>query len=206
MTILIFCEFDNGTIKKSSLELISKANDLRCSPDEEIILETLNPHDDAWALCEIIAKIKPRIILASNSTTAKDIFPRIAARMKIGLATDVVDLKMADNRLVAKKPLYSGKVFCEVHFSTEIQMALVRPNSFSINISTISIPTSTRRHVDTSAQSHSSRASARLLETHQDTTSQHGDITEAEIIVAGGRGMTSAENFNILNELAETLG
>lgn len=203
--LLIFVEHDNSTIKKSSLELIAKADELKLAPDEPVILEVLEARADAKVLSDTIDKHKPRIVLASNSLNAKDVFPKVAARLKIGLATDVVDLKIDNGKLIAKKPLYAGKAFCEVHFSTEIQMALVRPNSFAIK-EEICDRLSELQHLNTSTLKHSDSPSATLVETLTDATSKQTDITEAEIIVAGGRGMGSKENFDLLSQLAETLG
>ena len=132
----------------------------------------------------------------------KDLFPRLAMHLQTGYAPDCTGLSIGeDGNLVAKRPLYGGKVFAELVFSeAKPQMATVRNNTFLVNdkadksakvISIVSQmdPSAIRKKVTGFEKA----AGAKL------------DITEADIVVAAGRGIKAPVNFKIMEDLADVL-
>ena len=84
------------------------------------------------ALAEIVKLVGAQIILGTASAQGKDILPRLAANLEAGMASEATELKIDGGKLVAKKPIYSGKAFADVVFQTAIQVASTRPNSFPL--------------------------------------------------------------------------
>lgn len=223
--ILVFCEHEDGKVKKSGLEIVSKATELASSLGGQVIAVVLGQGLDgiekdlaaygakkvilaqganvakfdagayAAALAQVVEEIKPAVVLGSCSTIGKDVLPRLAARVKAGLAVDAVDLKIDGGKLVAKKPIYSGKAFADVVFNSNIQIASTRPNSFPL-----SAPSSAQAEVikkDVAVDS-----LLPVSEVSKKDTGGQADLTEAERIVSGGRAMGNADNFKVLQELA----
>ncbi len=225
MSILVYIESTDGKIKSSSLELITAAaktgqpystvslSDSATDPstlseygvskhydykDEK--LKIYNPELFAQALREIVVETKSEVILGSASSTTKDLFPSVAAKVSAGFVADGTQLFWEGKRFSVKKPMYAGKCFCKVEFSSEKpQMILMRPNQLPVekspNASTevISRPLAVS-DFKTKVINIVKGASEKL------------DLTEANIIVSGGRGMQNADNFKLLEELAGTLG
>lgn len=152
------------------------------------------------ALLELVQKIKPQIILATASTTGKDVLPRLAVKLKAGLATDCVELKIENGKLKARRPIFAGKALADVSFSSDVQLATARPNSFGTP------------QTDNAKKAAVEKIAANIGELRvkvkevKEAEKGMKDLTEAEIIVAGGRALGSAENFKIIRELAQTLG
>lgn len=229
--ILVFAEFDHGKIKKSAFELLSKANEMAAAAGGSVIAAVVGSGLDAAAselaqygakkvvladnakldkyntiafakiLGDLINELKPSIVLGSASDMGKDLFPRVAVRVQAGLASDVVDLKIDGGKLVAFKPLYSGKARAQVNYHTAIQMATVRANSFTASAPQAGAQTETiKKSVDVGDLVNP------LTQLVQGQGQNAADLTEAEIIVSGGRAMGNAENFSILRDLANVLG
>lgn len=229
--ILVFAENENGKVKKSAFELLSKANELSGQAGGSVIavlvgkgldglandlaqygakkvvlaesdkLAEYNTIAYTKALEQVVGEFKPSVVLASASEMGKDFLPRLAARLKVGLASDVTELKIEGGKLIAKKPVYSGKAFVDVVFNTPVQMVSSRPNSFPVAAA------------KAGAQAEVIKKSIDVGElvnpVHERQQGQGGtkvDLTEAEIIVSGGRAMGSADNFKVLAPLAEALG
>lgn len=228
--ILVFAEFDHGKVKKSSFELLTKANQLAGSAGGSVIavvigtgidsasatlaqygakkvilaenakLDKYNTIGFTKALADVINEIKPSIVLGSASDVGKDLFPRLAIRVGAGLASDVVDLNVESGKLVATKPLYSGKARAKVEYSTPIQMATVRANSFTAAAPQAGAQAETiKKSIDVGDLVNP------LTQLVQGQGGNTADLTEAEIIVSGGRAMGNADNFKILRELAAVL-
>ncbi len=229
--VLVFAEQDGGKVKKSAFELLTKATDLAKTLGGSVIavvvgnntdscaaelahygakkvvlaqnagLEKYNTIGFAKALQAVIDELKPSVVLASASAAGKDVMPRLAAKIKAGLASDVVDLKIEGGKLTAKKPVYSGKALTTVTFNSAVQMVTVRANSFSIAApNTGSTAEVMKKAVDIGALINP------IIELSQGGSVGKADLTEAEIIVSGGRAMGNAENFKVLRELADVVG
>jgi electron transfer flavoprotein alpha subunit len=229
--IWVFAEQQEGKVRKVSFELLSAAVDFSKKTNQAVgavllgnglqqAVKSLTPYADKIYLIDdpslasytsdvylinmapFIKEHQPSVLLGGATSTGKDLFPRLAMHLQTGYAPDCTGLTIEENgKLVAKRPLYGGKVFAEVVFSeARPQMATVRNNTFLVNenlkksAQVISIPS----HTDPAAL----KKKVVGLEKGAGTKL---DITEAEIVVAAGRGIKAPENFKIMEELADVL-
>lgn len=225
--ILVFAEHSNGTLKRSSIELLqfaaksgntvaavvfgSKASDVQAAvahngaTEVHIIkdasLDAYNPESFAAAMTSIVEKAQPQIILASASSTGRDLFPRLAARIGAGIASDCTELTISGDTVTAKKPMYSGKCFANVNFENcAIKIVLMRANQLPV------VAADTSKSANTSEHAHSATDLKTLIKEVVKGASEKLDLTEANVIVSGGRGLKEASNFKVLNDLADVLG
>ncbi len=224
--IIVFTEFQNGQIKRSSQELLQfashngpvvsicvgtaaaaekiqaayhGANEIIFSGDAQF--DKYNPELYVDALCEQIKLIDSKIILASASALAKDLFPRVAARLDAGFVSDGTELSLSNGQVAVKKPVYSGKCFTQAEFqNTNLQIVLMRANQLPVK------PADSTKSATLSEFSINQKSLKTIIKEIVKGTSEKLDLTEANIIVSGGRGLKDAEQFKILYPLAETLG
>jgi electron transfer flavoprotein alpha subunit len=158
----------------------------------------------AKALCDLVQQEKPSIILFGASANGKDLSARVAGRLGVGLATDCTAIGLDDaGKLQVRRPMFAGKVYADVVFSdASPQMASVRPN-----VLTASEPDAARKPevVKVNAAVKPEDVMVKVTEVIK-TGGEKPDLTEANIIVSGGRGMKGPEGFQILEELADLLG
>jgi electron transfer flavoprotein alpha subunit len=140
------------------------------------------------------------VVLFGATAMGRDLSARAAARAGAALFADCTELSASNGTLRVKRPVYSGKVIAEVESTAPIQMATIRPNIFAPAGGSGSPDV-----VDVPVQIDETMMRGRVKEVVQ-AGGGTKDITEAEIIVAGGRSLKSAENFAILEDLAKTLG
>ena len=159
------------------------------------------------AYVSVIAQLaqahEPAIILLGASVQGKDLSGRLAARLGVGMAQDCVAFSLADSNLVAKRPIYAGKAYATVTFRDSVpQIATARPNVFELNE-----PDESRSAdlIDAEFSLDDSQLKTNIVEFLQESGAKV-DLTEAERIVSGGRGMKGPENYNILEELADLIG
>jgi len=152
---------------------------------------------------EILRKLEPKVILTPASVNGKDFSARLAARLEAGLATDCTELKVEGGSLRAKRPMYAGKAFAWYAWSggTWPQMASCRPNVMDC----LAPDTSKKAEVEKAEVEAVEGARTQVVNIEKDAGGKL-DLTEAEIIVSGGRGMKGPENFAMLEELAKLLG
>ncbi len=153
----------------------------------------------AAAAAKIIKENDPAIVLLGASVQGKDLSARLAGKLATGLATDCIDVKIADGKLLAIRPMYAGKCFGEVITSATPQMASLRPNVFAMAENAKAAAVTKFDPAIDAAQ-----IKSKILEVQKDTSGKV-DLTEANVIVSGGRGMKGPEGFQILEELAEVL-
>lgn len=154
----------------------------------------------ANAVAKIVKEKSPAILLLSWSVIGKDLSTRLVGKLATGMASDCVELAIENGRLLAKRPLYAGKCFGDVVIATDPQMAALRPNVFPVSEN----PKSAAVEKFDAGVSDAD-VKAKVLEVQKDASGKV-DLTEAEIIVSGGRGMKGPENYVILEELAAVLG
>jgi electron transfer flavoprotein alpha subunit len=153
------------------------------------------------ALAAVIEKIDPRILLMATTFMGRDLSPRIAMRRRGALATDVIGLDLTDDgELDVVRPLYNGKATCHVRLPKDrLAIANVRANTFAA-------PTggggAARQAVPYTALDGDDRIN--VLETVK-AGGDVKDVTEADIIVSGGRALKNEDNFRIIFELAKEL-
>lgn len=156
------------------------------------------------AICELARKYEPSIILGPASVMGKDLLPRVAARLNTGLASDCTEIRLNEDKLLnPRRPIYAGKALIDVVIpEARPQMAALRPNVLEVGEPDTS-RTAEVVNVEVDVPPESLRA---VLKEIIKGAMERVDLTEANIIVSGGRGMKNAENFKILWELAEALG
>jgi len=153
----------------------------------------------ARALAEVIAGAKPTAVLIPFTAMGKDLAPRVAAKVGAGLASDCVALALNDGRLRARRPTYAGKAYATVAWESDPQMATLRPNVFPLGTPDAS------RKAEVVAGSLSGTARAHVTDT-QASAAGKVELSEAQVIVSGGRGLRGPENFHLVTALAEAFG
>ena len=171
--------------------------------DDEILKDYSN-EGYTKVIADLAKTHQPSILLGGATAQGKDLLPRVAARLQTGLASDCVGLEInQDGHLVAKRPMYAGKVLLDtVTPEARPQMAALRPNV--VEVEKPEAPGKAEiEKVAVQVKPDDLRAVIKEL---VKTAGEKVDLTEASVIVSGGRGMKNAENFKILEELASVLG
>ncbi len=167
---------------------------------DDAALEPYTTDAYAAAVEKIVKENDPAILLFGATAQGKDLSARLTGKLATGLATDCTDVKIADGKLVAVRPMYAGKCFGEVVFSSFPQMASLRPNVFpAVENAKAGAVTKVDAGLGAVAMK------TKVVEVQKDTSGKI-DLTEANVIVSGGRGMGGPEGYSILEELANILG
>lgn len=148
-------------------------------------------------LCDIVKDKDPKILLLGASTQGKDLSARLAARLDAGLAMDCTALRVDGETLIATRPIFGGKVLAEVAIDGTPQMAAIRPNVMEI------IDAEKAADVE-SIPVNPGVGKTRVLGKKVEAAARV-DLTEADIVVSGGRGMAGPD-FSVLEKLAQLLG
>jgi electron transfer flavoprotein alpha subunit len=129
----------------------------------------------------------------------KDLAPRVAARLGAGLVSDCVSLALKNGALEARRPMYAGKAFATVRCEGEPQMATLRPNVFALG------PRDGARQAEVVPGKVDGSARARVTAV---AASGEGkvELSEAQVIVSGGRGLKGPEHFHLVQELGQAFG
>lgn len=154
------------------------------------------------ALAAIIKAADPRVVLLPASFMGRDLAPRVAIRCQAGLATDCVELEFdTAGGLVARRPIYNGKAYSKVHFDAG------RPAIVSVRPNVYPVPEATGGAAEISPVSVAPEPgdARQLTREIVRTGGAEKDVTEASIVVSGGRSLKSADNFKMLYELAHVL-
>jgi electron transfer flavoprotein alpha subunit len=230
--IWIVAEQKEGELKKISFELTSEAKRLADQMGQSVTAILLGSNvkekapelgkygankvivaDDnrlatytTDAYVSVIAQLaqsgEPAIILLGASVQGKDLSGRLAARLGVGMAQDCVAFSLENGNLVAKRPIYAGKAYATVTFKDSVpQIATARPNVLELNKPDESMSTEV---VDAEFSLDDSQLKTKIAEIIQEAGAK-ADLTEAERIVSGGRGMKGPENYKILEELADII-
>lgn len=229
MKILVFVEQRGNKLKKSAFEALATARKLAGASSQVAALviggsvEALagelknygadsvyvvnNPNFDKYnvlayaaAAEQAIKAFAPKLILGIATPMGRDLFPRLAARFDAGIATDLIDIKVQGDFITGLKPMFSGKCFAELALqNTELQFATLRPNVFKGEASGDGAATVNKLEVNLPA------SSFQTLEIRKGK-SEKVDLTEATLIISGGRSLGSADAFKILNDCADVIG
>ena len=164
-------------------------------------LKDFNPDSYTKALAELIKKHSPKIVLVGHSAFSEDYIPRVSARAGAGLAMEVVDAGVADGEFEIRRYSHSSRAISTQRFhGSETAMATVRPNSFKEEESPVQ-PETVRETVEITEGD----LKLKLVEMKANA-SDRPELTEAERVVSGGRGLGSEENFKHIYDLADMLG
>lgn len=230
MKILAFAEQRENTFRKSAFEVVAAASALAKESGAEVValvvgdgVKAIAPSLGAYGVARVIAVEYPElkqysttafatsvseialkenadIVLFTASAMGKDLAPRVAVRLDAGLAADCTALKWQGSELVATRPVYAGKAFVEIRFSSVKKVVTLRPNVFSAAGNPSLHAAVETGEVRLSDNEYSTRVKEM---TH---SSGRIDVAEADIIVSGGRGLKGPEHFKLIEELASVLG
>jgi electron transfer flavoprotein alpha subunit len=229
MKFLVFIEQRDGKIRKASLEALSLARKLGGGPAAAVLagngvtalakdlgkygagtvyvadreeLALYSNKGYVGALDAAAKKESPDAVLIAATAMGKDVAPRFAARRDVSVLADVMELRVEDGRLVGWRPVYSGKARAEVDCgAAALQIATTRPNVFAAEaldgaggepkVETLDVGEIAPR--------------AKVLRIDA-SESKELDVSEADIIVSGGRGIKGPENWPVIRDLQEALG
>jgi electron transfer flavoprotein alpha subunit len=166
---------------------------------DDTALEAYATEPYARALAQVVEATKPAVVLVPFTAMGKDLAPRVAAKVGAGLVSDCVKLAVKDGRLEAVRPMYAGKTIATVTWVGEPQMATLRPNVFALG------PADDKRRAEVVPGTVDTSSRARVVDTRAAEGSRL-ELTEAQIIVSGGRGLKGPEHFHLVEELAAALG
>ncbi|PJZ71368.1 electron transfer flavoprotein subunit alpha [Leptospira perolatii] len=223
--VLIIGELKDGELKKISREITSAgrkiadklggkvtalligsgvekfAGDLGAVGADTILTVNAGEYNaETWAnlVSEVIKDKKPAVVLLPHTSQGKDYSPRVAVKVGAGIIADAVGLSVDGDRVIAKKPIYSGKAYGNFKVTSAIQIFTVRPNSQEI------VQKAGAGAVESASPS-AGEAKVKIVSTDLSGGSKV-QLTEASIIVSGGRGIKGPENWPVLQSLADVLG
>jgi electron transfer flavoprotein alpha subunit len=227
MPILVFLEHHDGELQKHSLGVLSKAASLGEDRVAGVIvgsgvehlaeqagkfgagtvyvfdapdLDAPLPQPRVDALERLVRDEEFDTVFLGATVLAADVAAGLAARLEAGLNWDLTDVVAQDGRLVGKRPALQDSVYVDVGWRSERRIALFRTGSFD-PVASGGTPQVEKREVE--LQDFSTQA--RMVErAHEETSGP--TIEDAEVIVAGGRGLGGPENFALVEELAKALG
>jgi electron transfer flavoprotein alpha subunit len=145
------------------------------------------------------------ILLASHTPTGRDFMPRVAAKLGVGLASDCTQLSFEGSNIKVRRPVYSGKATAEVEFvGSGPRLATVRANALGAPKADSS-KTAEVIPYNSGVTADLGTLKTKVLEVVKGQSARP-DVTEASIVISGGRSLKSADNFKLLEDLADTVG
>ena len=168
---------------------------------ESDALAGYHPQRYTLAVAEAVKSGAYGAVVFGATAQGKDLAPRVAAMLDVPLASDVTGYDVVGNTVTAVKPVFSGKAFATVEFAASPALLSIRPNAFQA-----------REQVASGAveafapQGLDSASSGLRVKEFQATEGESKDVAEASIVVTGGRGMKSPDNWGVLEDLREALG
>jgi len=166
--------------------------------DEKLASYTSDGYSQA--LLAVIDQEKPEGLVFGHTALGKDLSPKLAARMQSGLISDVTAIEVAGGNIVFTRPIYSGKAFEKKVMVDPFIFATIRPNNIS------ALEKDASRTGDVATVSVEIKDLRSIVKDVVRKASEGVDLSEAKVVVAGGRGVKSEEGFNPLKELASVLG
>ncbi|MEO8960495.1 MAG: electron transfer flavoprotein subunit alpha/FixB family protein [Ginsengibacter sp.] len=226
MSVLIFLDQGDGSIKKNSFEAAcygAKLAEALNTTAEGIVLgtvnddlsalgkyglkkihtvnnETLNNFEDeifTRLIAEAAKNIDAKVIIFSNNFNGKAIAPRLSVRLNAGLVSGAVEMPDISNGFVVKKSVFSGKAFANISIKTDIKIISLNANAYKITESEGSAEV---------AELNVEFAGAKVKVKSINKVVGEIPLSEAEIVVSGGRGLKGPENWAIITDLAKALG
>ncbi|EDL63193.1 electron transfer flavoprotein subunit alpha/FixB family protein, partial [Bacillus sp. SG-1] len=152
------------------------------------------------ALMAVIDQESPEGIIFGHTALGKDLSPKIASKLGSGLISDATELEEAGGNLVFTRPIFSGKAFEKKIVTDGLIFATIRPN----NIEPLEKDES--RSGDVSSVSAEIKDLRTIIKDVVRKASEGVDLSEAKVVIAGGRGVKSTDGFEPLKELADVLG
>ncbi|HVX50562.1 MAG TPA: electron transfer flavoprotein subunit alpha/FixB family protein [Chitinophagaceae bacterium] len=223
--VLVLIDHADGQVKKASLEALTYGADLAkqlgtvaeglllgtantniadlgkygVTKVNQVISDALNTFDAlvyAGVIAQAATQLNAEVIIFSHNQTGKAIAPMVSAKLKAGLVAGAVALPDTSNGFVVKKAVFSGKAFANVEIKSEIKIISINPNSYKIVAGEGSAK---------AAQLNIAVEAPKVKVTAVNKVSGEIPLTEAEIVVSGGRGLKGPENWGIIEDLAHAL-
>ncbi|MCS0058787.1 FAD-binding protein [Vibrio parahaemolyticus] len=162
-----------------------------CIDDESLV------HQFAENIAPVVSGLADGFdgIWANSSSKGKDLAPRIAAKCGVGQISDIV--QVVDDKTFIR-PIYAGNAFAKVISNDSLRVVTVRASAFD--------PVSCNSQVDIEHQQTSAQSPVVELVSIDKTVSERPELTAAEIVISGGRGVGSKENFELIEKVADKLG
>jgi electron transfer flavoprotein alpha subunit len=224
--ILVLVDHADGTVKKVTLELLTKARELGTpaavfiggaydtAKDKlaeygaEKVYVAADPELDGYVvapkaelLAKLVADVQPAAVLVASTAEGKEVAGRLAVKTGSGILTDAVDLKLDGDTFVAEQSIFGGSSIVHSAVSTGTPIIAIRPNA------TPPVPqAAAAERVDVSVELTDSAKLAKVVDRVVVPKGDRPELTEAAIVVSGGRGVGSAESFSVIEALADQLG
>lgn len=227
--ILVMGEAKDGELRNVSFETIAAAKKIKADAEIVALLcgnEDLDAygqemiyygadrvitvqHDDlenytsegyGQALMAVIAEESPYGIVVGHTSIGRDLTPRIASKLDSGLISDVINIEVEDDQVVFTRPIYSGKAFEKKIITSGIVFATIRPNNIPM------LDRDESRSGDIVEKDVDIEGVRTIVKEVISESSGGVDMSEASIVVGGGRGVKSKEGFDELYNLADVLG
>ena len=228
MSILVFAENTDGVFKKSTLEAVAYAAEVAKNMSTTCVAVSIGNIDEtklaelakygsdkiisikndrlnnfvaepfAKILAEISTQESANLIVVSNTYSGKSVAPKVAAKLKAGIVSGVISYPDTSNGFKVRRTVFSGKAFADVAINTAIKVLAITPNTFNTieNNKPLSIVSADATLIDTDYNTSSvevSRVTGKIV------------LTEAEVVISGGRGLKGPENWHLVEHLAEAL-
>jgi electron transfer flavoprotein alpha subunit len=221
--ILVFTESKDGKLKKVSREALSIGRKLAEAAGGDLVAfaadqssadeagkygakrlyfadaGAYNTEQYTAALEAAVKAAQPSVVLLGGTSNGRDLAPRVAARLNVGVASDVDRLEWKDGKLRARRSIYAGRAFATVDVSGTPAIATTRANAFPAE----EAGSGAAEIVDMAFTKADTKAT--VLETKIPEAGELS-IAEADIIVSGGRGLKEAQNFSYIRDLAHAIG
>ncbi len=220
MPILVYAEHDNAHLKSETAKLVSAASKIggdihvlvagegcRAIAEEAAKLAGVTKVMLADAACyssqlaENIADLVLQVgkdyshIMAAATTTGKNFMPRVAALLDVAQISDIIGVEAADTFV---RPIYAGNAIATVQTSDTIKVLTVRASAFDA--------AETTGNAEVEALAIVIEAEQSSFVSQELTESERPELTAADVVISGGRGMQNGENFSLLNGIADKLG
>lgn len=229
---MIVAEQQNGEIKKNSYEIASKGKEIadalgvpatliligdqvknqaeifyqygvaKVLIAEHVELNDYNNEVYASVVESACKEYDPKHLILGATAQGKDLAATLAGRFRVGLAQDCTELTVESGKLIAIRPVYAGKAYAVVEFGEQYpQIATLRPNTASA----VKVETSNSDIVEEIPYPPSGSDYKSKIRQVVRQNENMVDITEADVIVSGGRGLKSTENFDVIEKLAKAI-
>ncbi len=223
--VLVFSETHKGNIKPVTLEILGKLEgqtvdvavigDLDDAQVKVLAehgaakvhklkgenLDKYSPEGYSNALHGFISSQSYDYVMTGATSLAKDMFPRLATKFDAGMASDCVNFLFEGDEFAGTRPLFAGKCLAKVNLQgPKPHFITVRPNALGLPESTTAASGEVN---EANVEAGEIRAAIKEIIA---SASEKVDLTEANIIISGGRAMKNSENFSILDEMAEVIG
>ena len=187
------------SVSSLASELVSYGADRVVTVEHEN-LKAYTSDGYAQALMAVIEQESPEGLIFGHTALGKDLSPKIASRLNSGLISDATQIEEAGGNIVFTRPIYSGKAFEKKIVTDGLIFATIRPNNIA------SLQKDESRTGEVSSLSVDVKDLRTIIKEVVRKATDGVDLSEAKVVVAGGRGVKSVEGFEPLKELADVLG